>query len=374
VTELDHSGLINVLENPPPVPRPIILPDFFLDHFIIADRLEDFLENLMWLAKQGGGNLLGFNHFIKRGGNAVNTASALLALELEPRVIVTTDENGASFLKTLVDPRLDLSLVHTDGRLSTTVSIEVEYEDRRVNLMISDSGYASEFSFSDLTESDLDAVKDSGLVSLVNLNHNRNAVDLAENLFMLVHNECNAITYMDIGDPSHNPHSLEPLTKKTLSKDLVDILGINENEATWLAWSISGRNKDWRKEHQKPEDWLAAAKYVAAETGVRVDFHTPLFSATLTDGEVINLVPAFIVDSKVICGAGDAWNAGNIYGVLLELSPDDRLTLANAVAAKYVASTDASHPSRTDIIHFLRDKTQMADITDKLLNSDSTLD
>ena len=59
-----------------------------------------------------------------------------------------------------------------------------------------------------------------------------------------------------------------------------------ENEATWIAWSISGRNESWRKDNQKPNDWLSAAKYVSAEIGVQIDFHTPLFSATLVDGEI----------------------------------------------------------------------------------------
>jgi sugar/nucleoside kinase (ribokinase family) len=368
VIELDYSRLIEILKKAPSVPRPIILPDFFLDHFIIADKLENFVEDLMKLAKQGGGNLLGPNHFIKRGGNAVNTASALLALGLDPRVIVTTDENGASFLKTLVDPRLDLSLVHIDGRLSTTVSIEAEYEGRRVNLMISDSGSLSEFSFSDLTENDLAAIRDSGLVALVNLSQNRCSVELAERLFRKVRDETIAITFMDISDPSHNQHLLEPLTKRVLSEGLVDIFGMNENEAAWLAWSISGRNDNWRKDEQKPEDWLLAARYVSTELGLRIDFHTPIFSATLVDGDVISLVPSFIVNTKVICGAGDVWNAGNIFGELLQLEASNRLTLANAIAAYYVASEDAIHPSRIDIIDFLKDKTQIADISDKLLN------
>ena len=122
---LDYSKLIKILRNPPSVPRPIVLPDFFLDHFVIADNLDDLISNMRNLAKQGGGNILGSSQFIRRGGNAVNTASALHTLGANPRVIITTDDYGASFLKTL-SPGLDLSLVHTDGKMSTTVSIEAE--------------------------------------------------------------------------------------------------------------------------------------------------------------------------------------------------------------------------------------------------------
>ena len=365
---VESSRLVEILKKPPSVPRPLILPDFFLDHFVIADKLEDFMSSLLDLAKQGGGNLLGPEQFIKRGGNAVNTASALHTLGLDPYVIVTTDEHGASILRSLVNPGLDLSLVHTVGRMSSTVSIEAEYQGRRVNLMISDSGSVSEFSFSDLTEEDLAAIRGSGLIALVNLSQNRHGVELAEKLFMMVQDEASATTFMDICDPSHNPDLLEPLTKRVLSEGLVDILGMNENEATWLAWSISGRKKKWRDNNQKPEDWLSAAKYASAEIGVHIDFHTPNFSATLLDGEIISLVPAFIVNSRVICGAGDAWNAGNIYGTLLKLHDNDRLILANAVAAYYVESEDAIHPSRVDVINFLKGKRQTVDIGNKLLS------
>jgi sugar/nucleoside kinase (ribokinase family) len=368
VIGLEYSRLIKILKNPPLVPRPLILPDFFLDHFVIANKLEDLLSGMLGLAKQGGGNLLGPEQFIKRGGNAVNTATALHTLGLDPRVIVTTDEYGASILRSLVHPNLDLSLVHTDGRMSSTVSIEAEYQSRRVNLMISDSGSLSEFSFSDLTEADLAAIRDSGLIALVNLSQNSCGVELAENLFLMVQDETSTITFMDICDPSHNPDLLEPLTKKVLAEGLVDILGMNENEATWLAWSISGRNKKWRKDNQKPKDWLSAVKYVSTEIGARIDFHTPQFSATLLDGEIISFVPAFVVNSRVICGAGDAWNAGNIYGTLLELHDNERLSLANAVAALYVESEDAMHPSHIDIINFLKGKIITADISDNLLN------
>jgi sugar/nucleoside kinase (ribokinase family) len=368
VIGLDYSKLIEILQNPPSVPRPIVLPDFFFDHFVIEDNLEDLLSSMKQVAKQGGGNIVGSTQFIRRGGNAVNTAAALYTLGVDPQLIVTTDEYGASLLKSLVRPEMDLSLVHTNGRMSSTVSIEAEYQGRRVNLMLSDSGSVAEFSFSDLTENDLSAIRESGLIALVNLSQNRCAVELAERLFTMVHDESNATTFMDICDPSHNLDLLEPLTKRVLTEGLVDILGMNENEATWLAWSISGRDNGWRRDNQKPEDWLEAAKYVSHETGIRVDFHTPSFSATLEGGKIIGLIPAFIVNSKVICGAGDAWNAGNIYGTLLELETNARLILANAVAAYYVETEDATHPSRSDVINFLNRKIQTTDITDKLLS------
>jgi len=158
VIELDFNRLVEKLQNPPKMPRVVIMPDFFVDHFVLAGEFEDFLTGLRQLAEQGGGNLMNTTQLIRRGGNSVNTASALLSLGADPCLIVTTDEQGASMLSGLVSPELDLSHVHTDGRLSATVSIETKYRGRNVNLMVSDSGSAAGFQFSMLNENDLDGM------------------------------------------------------------------------------------------------------------------------------------------------------------------------------------------------------------------------
>ncbi|MGY5861702.1 MAG: carbohydrate kinase family protein [Candidatus Thorarchaeota archaeon] len=328
------------------------MPDFFVDHFVLVDKFEDFLTGLRRLAEQGGGNLMNTTQMIRRGGNSINTASALLSLGADPCPIVATDEYGASMLRGSVNPKLDLSHVHTDGRLSATVSIETEYLGRKVNLMVSDSGSAAGFEFSMLKENDLDAIRNSGLVALLCLNHNRHGANLAEDLFRMVHDETSATTYLDIGDPSDNMSILQPLVSQVLSEDLVDILGMNENEACRLAWVLSGEDDHWRGAMQDSTEWLNAAKLVSKETGVRVDLHTPEFSASIKDDET-TMVSTFKVECRIMCGAGDAWNAGNIYGTLAGLQTMDRLHLADAVAALYVSSTTATHPSREDVVKFL---------------------
>ena len=352
MSELDYTQLISVLQNPPEVNYPVVLPDFFVDHFVVFEKLDGLMDGLTQLAEQGGGNLLDNQQFIRRGGNAVNTASALLSLGLSPGLIVTTDQYGASLLKALVDPELDLSHVHTDGRLSSTVSIETEHSGRKVNLMVSDSGSASEFAFSDLTQDDIELINGSGIVALVNLNHNRNAADLAHDLFQMIKESSKAKTFIDLGDPSGNPEIVPQIVDRVIKSDLVDIVGLNENEVGWIAKSLTSDPERWRNISAKPELWLEGAQLIASETGVRVDLHTPHYSASI-DGDETIAVPAFTVESLVVCGAGDAWNAGNIYGSLLNLPPHERLTLANAVASLYVSSTSATHPQLSDIVVFL---------------------
>ncbi|TFF66945.1 carbohydrate kinase family protein [Candidatus Thorarchaeota archaeon] len=365
--ELDYGRLIRVLREERETETPVLLPDFFLDHFVTADGFSDFTTRLQRLANQGGGNLTGTSQLVRRGGNSVNTASALFSLGLQPILIVKTDAQGARLLHEMTDPGLDLSHVRTDGRLSSTVSIEVDHGGRRVNLMVSDSGSAADFSFSDLRETDKDAIRDSGLVGLLCLNHNLGAPSLAQDVFSFVRNESNALTFMDMGDPSSNPAIVEPLALKVLAKDLVDVLGANENEICWFASALSG-DKEWLEAIDRPEDWLSAAQMVSETAGVRVDIHTPYYAATVEEGNMVG-IPVFEVESQVICGAGDAWNAGNIYGELLGLDNQSRIALANAVAALYVSSPDASHPSQSALMEFLESTPSLSERGKKLLMS-----
>jgi len=357
---------MSILQNPPKVGYPVILPDFFVDHFVIYENFDDFINNLKQLATQGGGNLLGNKQFIRRGGNAVNTASALLTLGLTPKLIVTTDIYGESLLKALVNPQLDLSHIHTDGRLSSTVSIETEFSDRKVNLMISDSGSASEFSFSNLTQQDIEVLTKCGIVVLVNLNHNRKGAELAHDLFQMIKESSKAMTFMDMGDPSGNPGIVPKLVEGVIKTGLVDIIGMNENEVGWIAQALTNDLTRWRDISLKPKLWLEGAKLIANETGVRVDLHTPHYSATISDDEIIT-TPAFITKSHVVCGAGDAWNAGDIYGTLLGLPSRDRIILANAVASLYVSSASATHPQIPDIVEFLKSNPILSGDGTKLL-------
>jgi sugar/nucleoside kinase (ribokinase family) len=170
---------------------------------------------------------------------------------------------------------------------------------------------------------------------------------------------------MDIGDPSSNSELIAPLVKNVLQEGLVDILSANENEIGWLAWELSGKDEHWRHHVSNPKEWINVAKMVSQETGVKIDLHTPHFSAVVDDD--IITTPSFHVESRVVCGAGDAWNAGDIYGHLLDLSPLDRIILANAVAALYVSSPTASHPSRQAIITFLRSNPALSVDGKKLL-------
>jgi len=267
---------------------------------------------------------------------------------MDPVLIVKTSEQGAALLRSLVDPSLDLSHVKSNGLLATTVSIEVEHEGRRVNLMVSDSGSARDFSIDDLDEHDIDAIRRAELVALLCLNHNQAPADLARELFSLVRSESRAITFMDAGDPSSRPHIVGPLCEEVLSEGLVDVLSVNENEVIWFA-RASGFDVSWTSQR---DTLLQAARHITNEFDIRVDLHTPLFTSTHShDDEAV--ASTFEAAPQVTCGAGDTWNAGDIYGYLSGLPSMERLMLANAVAALYVSSPSADHPTRDNVASLL---------------------
>jgi sugar/nucleoside kinase (ribokinase family) len=161
-----------------------------------------------------------------------------------------------------------------------------------------------------------------------------------------------AKTFIDMGDPSGNPEIVPQIVTRVFKTGLVDIIGLNENEVGWIAKSLTGDKERWKDIQTKSELWLEGAQLIANETGMRVDLHTPHFSATI-DGDEVTAIPTFAVESHVVCGAGDAWNAGDIYGTLLNLRSLERLTLANAIASLYVSSVAATHPQLSDVVRFL---------------------
>jgi sugar/nucleoside kinase (ribokinase family) len=115
-----------------------------------------------------------------------------------------------------------------------------------------------------------------------------------------------------------------------------------------------------------PEKWLDIAGFVSKETGVRADIHTQYFSATIKD-ENIETQPAFDTEARILCGAGDAWNAGAVFGLLQELTHADRLVLANAIAALYVSYGTTDHPTLSQVRSFLESSPPLSINGTKLL-------
>ncbi|MBC7130988.1 hypothetical protein H5T51_07215 [Candidatus Bathyarchaeota archaeon] len=159
-------------------------------------------------------------------------------------------------------------------------------------------------------------------------------------------------TYYDTADPTPNIDEAPALFSRVLQSKHVDILSLNENEAIFYASLLDEDIKKRLGSISLEELALESAELLASHLQARIDLHTTRFSATVTKNGVKASVSAFNVPVLRVTGAGDAWNAGNILGDAYGLSDEARLMLANAVAAYYISSPDASHPGRAELINF----------------------
>lgn len=347
--------LLTFLKQKPREIRAVVMPDFFLDRLINLECDPSRFSSIVAdIAKRKGGSIDGIRQTDLRGGNAVNTASALAALGVNVTPIICTNEHGLQQLSFYFNPRgIDLSHVKVMQEASITTALELKSGDGKANVMLRDLGSLADFNPKNLTDDDYELIKEADYVCLFNwagtLNH---GTELAQNVFQKVKKEGKGKTYFDTADPTPNTGKMSELMDGVLKSELVDVLSLNENEAIAYASLLSSEIDAQRGEKRFDELALESARLLAKCFSSRIDLHTTSFSVTFTKRDE-TFAPAFEVKMSRATGAGDAWNAGNILGDASGLSAECRLTLANAVAACYVSSLDGSHPTRKQLIQFL---------------------
>ncbi len=316
------------------------MPDFYLDYVVsFPGPVEDLANLITNVAKKGGGNLVGWKHSVGRGGNCSNLVAQLAKLGAGAVPIVETDALGHSILSRSL-PGVDLSHVKTTGAISTTVSLEADASGRRANVMLSNPGSLASFGPEKLTTADREAVREADFVCVVNWAQNRKGTELAEEVFKMA-KDSGATTFFDPCDPTHRSKDIQELNERVLTSGLVDILSVNENELTQLASPV-------RDESAKPDNPLFEAASVFSMLAVRVDLHTPEFSATFIDGQRVR-VPCSKFQPAKVTGAGDAWNAADIFAQGIGLDHKERLMFANATSAAYLKEP-GFEPSSLDAI------------------------
>ena len=313
-----------------------LLPDFFLDHIIKFKDFNGAIEEISRIYHQGGGNLPIENQMLISGGNAANTALALAKLGVRAHLIAKTSELGMTIIKKFLEKNgVDTSRVKTDGELSTTVALE--FGGR--NVMLSYAASLSNFSFDELGGEDLDLIASSDVVCVTNWVLNKRGTELAEKVFSFA-KENDVRTFLDMGDPSSRKEDLPELVKKVLSRRVLDVLSLNENELKWVSNSIGIKQQNIQKILEELQNTIYP----------RIDVHTKDFS--ISNGIEIS---CFKAEKRISTGAGDAWNAGDILGDLLGLKDDERLLLANATAACYI-SDPSNHPTLEKLRELLTKK------------------
>lgn len=332
----------------------VVMPDFFLDRLISIDSdLETFSKNLENVAHKKGGSIDGIAQTELRGGNAINTASALAALGVKVIPIVCTDKLGSQLIRFYLDfSKIDFSHIKIVREASITTAIETKTESGRVNIMLRNVGSLADFGPKHLEDKDYEAMENADYVCVFNWAGTRRfGTELAETVFQQVKKKGRGKTYCDTADPTPNRHNIPRLIKNVLQGRHLDILSLNENEAVCYATELGYDLKSKEKKMKLEELAKESAKFLAARLSARIDLHTTEFSATFT-GKDETVIRSFRVPVLRATGAGDAWNAGNILGDALQLSPECRLTLANAVASYYMSNPNGMHPSLRQLVDF----------------------
>ena len=282
-------------------------------------------------------NVPGVQQRIHQGGNAANTALALARLGVKTCLICRTDIFGLNLLHYFLGKHgVDLSRVKTDEKVAITTAME--FGEEHVNVLVGDTGSVSDFTFECLDENDLYTISNSDIVCVVNWSLNEEGTGLANDVFRFAKKH-NIKTFFDTGDPAHRKNEISELIKNVLADYSLDILGINENEL--MHYNNSKTTSD--------EDKINVAISLKKIVPARLDLHTASFACTVNENYTV--IPTLQL-SKIYraTGAGDTWNAGNLFAELLQFKDDERLLFANLVAGCYISSSDPIHPNLERII------------------------
>ncbi len=318
----------------------VLMPDFFVDHLLIMNDFDSEFSRIKNIFEQGGGNIPGITQSIQQGGNAANTALALSKLGIKSYLICRTDNLGLHLLQFFLgDSGVNLNNVKTDGKIAITTAMEFGKEHN--NVMVGHTGSVSDFNFEQLDESDLQLISNSDITCVVNWSLNKNGTELARDVFRYA-KKFNGKTFFDTGDPAHRKPEIPKLKNDVLTNKDLDILGLNNNELTHFS-KISNMNNI--------EDILKAAISLKKKITARIDLHTSFFSCSINNKNTV--IPSIILPEIFrITGAGDAWNAGNLFAELLGFNDDERLLFANIVAGFYISTFYPIHPNIEDIKKF----------------------
>jgi ribokinase len=326
-----------------------VLPDYFIDRFVKIPSLDGLTSDIKSKSLEGGGgSLRGIAQNEVKGGNAVNVAYALGKFGAKVKLLAIAEGLGALTLESTFQEMKNVEVEIVPGKHGLTVALEFVEGGRHVNIMLSDTGGVAEFDGSVLPFQTIDNLVSSKIVCIVNWAANRKGTELCSRIYSQAKKR-GALTFFDPADLAQLAHNIPKLQKEIFDQGLLDFISLNDNELRILCRALTNESV--------PQDYsfgdlTKAVKFVSQSTHARVDLHTRSVSLSCKDSD-LTLLKCHKVEQRIVTGAGDVWDAGDLIGYLLNWESETRLRFANAAAGLYVSGENAEPPDLGEVLGFM---------------------
>ena len=164
------NELLSFLKKAPKKLDVVVMPDFFLDRLINLNCGAPYFFSMVTdVADRKGGSIDGIAQTEIRGGNAINTASALAALGVKVTPIACTSKLGLQQINFYLKRyHVDTSHIKLSAKASLTTALEFKTENGKANVMLRDLGSLADFGPSNLNESDYEVIERVDYVCVFN--------------------------------------------------------------------------------------------------------------------------------------------------------------------------------------------------------------
>jgi len=247
------------------------------------------------------------------GGSEANTLAALSMLDHKVVYFgkVGHDSNGEIYHKKLLENGVISKVIKVDGITGRAITFITPDSERTFATHL---GVATLLEDNEINEADIINAKFLHLTGyILNTEKTRNAAMQA----LGIAKNNNVKVCLDLGDPNIVKRNKELL--KSITKEYVDILIANENEAKEFT-------------NQEPEKAIDTLSKIVDIAIIKLGEKGSLIK---NKDELIK-IPGFKVKAIDTTGAGDTYTAGFLYGLLNDLDLETSGKIASFIASKVV--------------------------------------
>lgn len=342
-------------------PQVTILPDFFVDRIIEVLDYPVFINDIRKKINAGGGSMRGYSSVDIKGGNAVNMAYSLAKLDVRVELFTIADEIGSAILHSVFLPfKANVNLNITKGKHGLSTVFEfLNFSSCPSNVMVSDVGDNDNFGPELIQSQKVHTIlRSSDAVIMTNWASNLRGTDLLDYVFT---NSPKSVHFLDPADIEKRCFEFINVIKNR--SNLIDFLSINENEYNLIIEalkSVIDYNEsilvtfDSSLYPNNINAFCGSAKLLSNFVNLTVCIHTTKGSVISNGHETLfvdSIVPSKI---DIVSGAGDAWDAGFIYGHLFGFTTMEKICFANLLSSLHVGNLFGDNPSLSEIIDYLK--------------------